>query len=145
MIKAGQDFWAGIFFLGLGIFILVVGRDLPVGTTVRMLQGYFPTMVAWLLCIVGGILSIKGMIVPGAPAPRFSARSLLPMIAIVAFGLLLRPFGLAVAITALIFIGSLGLRFKFLEACGLSLFMIIFIWLVFIKGLGLSLHLWPGS
>lgn len=143
MIKAGQDFWAGIFFLGLGIFILVVGRDLPTGTAVRMLQGYFPSMVAWLLCIVGGILSIKGMIVPGTPAPRLSARSMLPLVAIVAFGLLLRPLGLAVAMTVLIFTSSFGLRFRWLDACGLSIFMIIFTWLVFIRGLGLALNLWP--
>ncbi|MDR0441727.1 MAG: tripartite tricarboxylate transporter TctB family protein [Candidatus Accumulibacter sp.] len=144
MIKSGQDFWTGLFFLAMGIFILAAGWNLPMGTASRMLQGFFPGMVASLLCLVGVILCIKGMIVPGAPAPRFAVRSMLPLIAVVAFGLLLRPAGLAIAVSILIFVSSFGLRFKLLEAGGLSLFMIVFIWLVFVKGLGLPLQLWPG-
>jgi hypothetical protein len=144
MIKSGQDFWAGILFLALGIFILIVGRDLPTGTASRMLQGYFPSMAAWLLCVVGVILSVRAMFAPGASAPRFAVRSMLPLIAIVAFGLLLRPAGLVTAVSALIFISSFGLRFRFLDALALSFFMIVFICLVFVWGLGLPLHLWPS-
>lgn len=144
MIKSGQDFLAGLLFLAMGVFILITGWDLPVGTARRMLQGYFPSLVAWLLCLVGAILSVKGVITPGAPVPRFAIRSMLPLIAVVAFGLLLRPAGLAGAVTVLIFISSFGLSFRFLDALALSIFMIIFIWLVFVKGLGLPLHLWPG-
>jgi hypothetical protein len=144
MIKSGQDSCAGVLFLAIGVFVLVAGRDLPVGTATRMLQGYFPNLVAWSLCFIGVVLSVKGMVTPGASMPRLAIRPLLPLIAIVAFGLLLRPAGLAVAVTALIFISSLGLSFRLLDAIGLSLFMIGFIWLIFIKGLGLPLYLWPS-
>jgi hypothetical protein len=110
-----------------------------------MQQGYFPKLLAWALCIVGGIISIKAMIIPGAPAPRLAIRSFLPVMAVVAFGLLLRPTGLAIAITALIFISFIGSgSFRLVDAVALSLFLVLFIWLVFICGLGLPLRLWPN-
>ena len=143
MVKSGQDVLAGLLFLAVGVFMLVVGRDLPAGTASHMQQGYFPRLVAWSLCAVGAILSIKGMIVPGSRIPRFSIRSLLPLVAVVAFGLLLRPAGLAIAVTVLIFISSAGLEFRLINAVGLSIFLTLFIWLVFICGLGLPLVLWP--
>ncbi|MEI7672646.1 MAG: tripartite tricarboxylate transporter TctB family protein [Deltaproteobacteria bacterium] len=144
MIKIGQDFLAGLLFLAVGIFIFVTGRDLPLGSASSMRQGYFPRLLAWALCIVGGIISIKGLAIPGAPTPRFAFHSFLPVVAVVVFGLLLQPTGMAIAITALVFISSLGPDFRLLSAVGLSLFLILFIWLVFILGLGLPLQLWPS-
>jgi hypothetical protein len=144
MIKLGQDFLAGLLFLAVGIFIFVTGRDLPLGSASHMQQGYFPRLLAWSLCIVGGIIAIKGLIVRGAPIPRFAFHSFLPVAAVVVFGLLLQPAGMAIAIVALVFISSLGPDFRWLSAAGLSLFLILFIWLVFILGLGLPLQLWPS-
>ena len=144
MIKFGQDLLAGLLFLAAGIFIFVTGRDLPLGSASHMQQGYFPRLLAWSLCIIGGIISIKGLIVPGAPAPRFALHSFLPFVAVIAFGLLLQPAGMAIAITALVLISSLGSDFRLLSAVGLSLFLILFIWLVFVLGLALPIQLWPS-
>ena len=144
MIKSGQDLCAGLVFLAIGVFILVMGRDLSAGTAGNMQEGYFPRLVALLLCLVGAIISVRGMMVQGASMPRFAFRSMLPMIAIVAFALLLRPAGLAIAISVLIVVSSFGMRFRLFDVIALSLSMIVFIWLVFIKGLGLPLQLGPS-
>jgi len=64
--------------------------------------------------------------------------------AIAAFGYLLRPGGLIVA-TLVLVIGSAygGHEFKAKEATILGVALAIFVVLVFIKGLGLSMNVWP--
>jgi hypothetical protein len=64
--------------------------------------------------------------------------------AIAAFGYLLRPFGLVVA-TLVLVIGSArgGHEFKWKEQIILGVCLAIFVVLVFIKGLGLSMNIWP--
>jgi hypothetical protein len=145
MIKSGQDFWAGALFLAAGIFIFWTGRDLAFGTASRMASGYFPRLLAGALCIVGSILVIGSMVVRGEPTPRFAVRPLFPLVAIVVFGLLLKPAGLVIATTALIFISVLGAdRFRLRDAVVLSVLLTAFNWLVFIWGLGLLLPVWPA-
>ncbi len=64
--------------------------------------------------------------------------------AIAAFGYLLRPGGLVVA-TLVLVIGSAygGHEFKAKEATILGVVLAAFVVLVFIKGLGLSMNVWP--
>jgi hypothetical protein len=144
MIKSGQDLWAGVLFVVAGVFIFWAGWDLPVGTASRMAQGYFPKLLAWALCLVGGIIVIGSIIAPGAPTPRFAVRPLFPLVAVVAFGLLLRPTGLVIATTVLIFISVLGSdKFRLRDAVVLSILLTAFNWLVFIWGLRLTLPMWP--
>ena len=64
--------------------------------------------------------------------------------AIAAFGYLLRPGGLVVA-TLVLVIGSAygGHEFKLKESVILGVVLAAFVVLVFIKGLGLSMNVWP--
>jgi len=64
--------------------------------------------------------------------------------AVAAFGYLLRPMGLVVA-TLVLVIGSAygGHEFKAKEATILGVALAVFVVLVFIKGLGLSMNVWP--
>ena len=66
------------------------------------------------------------------------------LMAVAAFGYLLRPMGLVVA-TLVLVIGSAfgGHEFKAKEATILGVCLAIFVVLVFIKGLGLSMNVWP--
>ncbi len=66
------------------------------------------------------------------------------LMAVAAFGYLLRPMGLVVA-TLVLVIGSAygGHEFKLKESAILGVCMAIFVVLVFIKGLGLSMNVWP--
>jgi len=66
------------------------------------------------------------------------------LLAVAAFGYALRPFGLVVA-TCILVIGSAyaGHEFKKKEAIILAVCLSIFVVLVFIKGLGLSMNVWP--
>ncbi|MSQ52233.1 MAG: tripartite tricarboxylate transporter TctB family protein [Betaproteobacteria bacterium] len=66
------------------------------------------------------------------------------LMSIAAFGYLLRPMGLLVA-TMVLVIGSAygGHEFKWKESTILGVCMSLFVILVFIKGLGLSMNVWP--
>jgi hypothetical protein len=65
--------------------------------------------------------------------------------AVVAFGLLLRPAGLIVALLALIFISSLGSgEFKLKEILPLAIGLCLLVLAVFIWGLGLTIPVLPA-
>ena len=55
-INNGKDFWAGIMFVGTGVFFMIASRAFPMGTSVRMGPAYFPT-------VLGGILVVLGLII----------------------------------------------------------------------------------
>lgn len=55
-IKNGKDFWAGLMYMGFGIFFMVVARNYTMGSALRMGPAYFPT---WL----GGLLALLGLVV----------------------------------------------------------------------------------
>ena len=55
-IKNGKDFWAGLMYMGFGIFFMVIARNYTMGSALRMGPAYFPT---WL----GGLLTLLGLIV----------------------------------------------------------------------------------
>jgi hypothetical protein len=65
-------------------------------------------------------------------------------LAVVAFGITVRPLGLAVAIIALTTIASLaGREFRLLRVVLLSVGLIALSWVTFIYLLGLPMTLWP--
>jgi len=57
-IKNFQDFWCGIFFIGLGALAIYLSRDYPMGSALSMGPGYFPS---WL----GGIMIGFGVVIGG--------------------------------------------------------------------------------
>ena len=145
MIKAPQDFWSGLIFAAAGLFIFWVGWNYPMGTASRMSYGYFPQLVAAALCIVGAIVVMRALLARGPAAPKLAWRPMLPLAAVVAFGVLLRPAGLIVATFALIVLSVLGGdRFRPLDVLGLAVFLIPFNWFIFVWGLGLPLPVLPA-
>jgi hypothetical protein len=145
MIKAAQDFWSGLIFVAAGLFILWAGWHYPMGTAGRMSYGYFPKLLAGALCLVGAVIAGRALFLQGAPLARLAPRSLLPLVAVVAFGLLLRPAGLIVATFCLIVISvAAGDRFRSRDVIGLAVVLIPLNWLVFVRALGLPLPLLPA-
>lgn len=71
-IKSPKDFWAGLMFIGFGLFFVVVALGTPefvdklwgeklipgyqMGTAVRMGPAYFPVFLGGLLAILGAIV-----------------------------------------------------------------------------------------
>jgi hypothetical protein len=146
MIRAPQDFWAGLVFAAAGSLVLVVAWNYPKGTASQMSYGYFPMLLGSALCAIGVLTLVLSFRSPGAPVPRMALRPLLPLVAVVAFGALLKPAGLILASVILIVLSVLGTeRFRPLDMVALALLVIPFNWLVFVWALGMPLPLFPGS
>jgi hypothetical protein len=59
MKVAGKDFWAGLLFIAFGLGFMIVSRNYPMGTSVRMGPAYFPTMLGGLLAVLGAIILFR--------------------------------------------------------------------------------------
>ena len=144
-LKNTKDFWSGVMFIAFGLFFLVIGRNYDMGTATRMGPAYFPSLLGGLLALLGGIILFQSLMVKGEKVARMSLRPVFFItISLVAFGYLLRPVGLVLALAILIVTAAfVGHEFKFKEVFLLSVVLIIVSVLVFVKGLGLPFPLWP--
>jgi hypothetical protein len=61
-IRNGKDFWAGLMFLGIGIGFMIVSRNYPMGTAVRMGPAYFPTVLGGIMAVLGAIIFLRAFI-----------------------------------------------------------------------------------
>ena len=145
-IKSPRNFWAGLMFLGFGLFFAVWAlANYQMGTAVRMGPAYFPTLLGGLLALLGLAVLVESVGVQGPPVARFNFRPLvLISAACVAYGYLMKPLGLVFATAALVFISAYGgHQFKWKEVTILYVLLIVFSVLVFVKGLTLPFPLWP--
>jgi hypothetical protein len=75
-IKRPKDFWAGLMFMGFGLFAVVWSlTHYQMGSAVRMGPGYFPVLLGGLLAVLGAAVFAESLI--SAP-PAESTPLLLP-------------------------------------------------------------------
>lgn len=116
------------------------------GSAVRMGPGYFPALLGGLLVVLGLIVLARALAMDGPQVARFHLRPLLFVAgSVIAYGYLMRPGGLIVATAAAVFIGAAaGHEFKWKEVSVVALVLVLFSYLVFIKGLTLPFPMCPG-
>lgn len=146
-IKSPRDFWAGLMFIGVGLFFTAWAlANYQMGTAVRMGPAYFPTVLGGLLAFLGVLTLFESFAMEGPPVAKFNFRPLILIsAACVAYGYLMKPLGLVLATAALVFISAYGgHEFKWKEVIILYIALIVFSVLVFVKGLTLPFPLWPA-
>ena len=147
-IKSPKDFWAGLMFIGIGLFFAIWAVvQYQMGTAVRMGPAYFPTVLGGLLVVLGAIVLFGSFAIEGPKVPAFAFRPLiLVSVGCLLYGYLMKPLGLFAATCSLVVVGALGgHEFRWKEAVILCLVLCVFSWAVFIKGLGLPFPLWPAA
>lgn len=146
-IKAPRDFWAGLMFVVFGTAFVVVARNYQMGTAVRMGPAYFPTMLGGILIALGAIILLISFFTSGSPVPRIYLKPNFYVLgAVVLFAMLLKPLGLVLATAVLIAVSAYGgFEFRIKEVVILAVVLAAFATLVFVKGLGLPLPVWPGE
>ena len=158
-IRNKRDVAAGLLFATIGLVTIVGASEYPLGTMRSIGPGYFPIMIGIALALLGAGIAFQGMSFSGAAGATTSqdqdqARedddgiAIRPLImitlAVVAFGVTVRPFGLAIATVTLVALSSLaGREFGLLKVILLSAGLIALSWLTFIYLLGLPMTLWP--
>jgi hypothetical protein len=147
-IKSPKDFWAGLMFLGVGLFFAIWAvTNYQMGSAVRMGPAYFPAVLGGLMAFLGVMILAGSFALQGPKMPTFNLRPLVMIvIANVAYGYLMKPLGLVGATAVLVFIAALGgHEFKWKEVTILYVVLIVFSVLVFVKGLTLPFPLWPDA
>ena len=142
-----KDFWAGLMFIAFGILAVVVARDYPMGTAVRMGPGYFPTYLGAIMIVIGAITTGRSYRTEGEDIGRWGWRPLLWLsAAFAAFGLLIEGAGFVLALLALIVASSLaGRDTRPFELVILIAVLITGSVALFIYGLELPYRLFPWS
>lgn len=150
MIRSAKDFWAGLIYVTVGLSAIVIARDYPMGTALRMGPAYFPTILGGLLTGVGVVSVIRAFFLTGDPIGNFTVSGLAWVsAAIFVFGFLARQVGLALALPLLVVISARASEeFRWGPILALAAGLTIFCVLVFVNGLGIPLPIvgpWLGG
>lgn len=141
-----KDFLSGVMFIAFGLIALWFGRNLAMGTTVRMGPGYVPHMLAYIMMALGGIIVVVALVTPGeiTEAPKWKPITMVT-IGIVCFALLFESAGLIPALVVLILIASLGGdEFKITEVLFNMVVLSILCIVVFKVGLSMNISVIRG-
>jgi hypothetical protein len=61
-IKSQKDFWSGLMFIGSGLFFAFWAMAFyQMGTAVRMGPAYFPTVLGFLLAVLGALVLLESV------------------------------------------------------------------------------------
>ena len=61
-IRSQKDFWSGLMFIGSGLFFALWAMEFyQMGTAVRMGPAYFPTVLGFLLVVLGAIVLLQSV------------------------------------------------------------------------------------
>lgn len=144
-IKSPKDFWAGLMFIAFGLFFVVISGNYQMGSAVRMGPAYFPKVLGGMMAVLGAIVFFQSLVLQGPKVPHLSFKPLFYIsLSLVLFGYLLKPLGFILSLVVLVFVCAFGgHEFKAKEVAILTVVLIIFSVLVFVKGLTLPFPLWP--
>ncbi|MFN0315047.1 MAG: tripartite tricarboxylate transporter TctB family protein [Burkholderiales bacterium] len=144
-IKNPKDFYSGLLFMAFGLAAVIIGRDYPMGTAVRMGPGYFPTILGYILIVMGGILVFRGVVTRGEPVGGVAVKAMVLVLGAVSFFAgAVDVLGLVVSVAAVVLISSMANKgFKPVELAGLLLAMLGLSVGLFGYGLSLPFKIWP--
>lgn len=146
-IRNSPDFWAGIMFAAVGVFAAVASLKYDMGTARDMGPGYFPFWLGICLSVLGASVTLRSLSA-NAPVTRISSsdpKTVVILLGAVALaGVLLNVLGILLTVLILVLLSSMASHlFSWKVALITGLCLALFVWLAFIKALGLVFPLWP--
>ena len=146
-IRNQRDFWAGVLFIVTGLIFMVLSRQYNVGTSAKMGPGYFPMMLGGLRAVLGVMVVIPSVLKSAEvlKITKIEPRMvLLVLVAVAVYAFALPKLGFIVALFALIVISSIASHeFNLKTTLISSVILLVFSWLVFVKGLELQFPFLP--
>lgn len=140
-----QDIVGGLLLTALGVFVGLYASQYDMGTPARMGPGFFPTILGWILAVLGVLIALPAFFRRGPPITVQWGNAFFVLGAIVMFAFLLRPAGILVATFIAAFVASLADKeITWKGRVYVSLGVAAVTWLVFIFGLSMRLPLWPA-
>jgi Tripartite tricarboxylate transporter TctB family len=147
-IKSERDFWSGLMFLVVGIAFAWGATAYNFGSSAKPGPGYFPFGLGVILAILGALVLFKALTVEtegGDPVGGIAWKPLIVVLAAVAlFGFLLPRLGLMITLPILVLVSSWASdEFSWKVAVINAAVLAVASWGIFVKGLGLTLPVWP--
>lgn len=148
-IKSQRDFWSGLMFVAIGLGFAWGATNYSFGQSARPGPGYFPFGLGLLMAVLGGMVLFKALTIEtddGEPVGAFAWKPLITIVASVAtFGWALPHLGMFTAIPILVVVSAYaGDEFHWKDALINAIVLTVGSWLIFIKGLSLTIPLWPS-
>lgn len=135
---------AGAFFVAAGAAFIVNGvMTLDLGNATEMGPGYFPTLLAGALCMLGLAIGLQGAWSGASPFGRVSWRGVVLIgFSPVVFGAVIQPLGLVPALALSTLLASLSSRaIRFHLALSISFGLTAFCILIFFFALRMPIAL----
>ena len=147
-IKSGRDFWSGMMFLVVGLGFAWGALNYSFGTSARPGPAYFPFGLGIILALLGAFTIFEALTIEtedGEPVGAFAWRPLAIILGAVAlFGFMLPRVGMFISLPVLVVLASFASEeFTWVSTIVSAVLLTIFSWLVFSKGLGLTIPLLP--
>ena len=147
-LRNKQDFWSGIMFTVIGTGFAIGATSYSMGTSARMGPGYFPFWLGVCMAALGAVVAL------GAYSTNSEKVALekfdwgitsIVLGSVVLSGLVLDYLGVYISVFLLVYLSSYASHvFSWKVAIINAICLVIFVWLAFIKGLGLIFPLWPS-
>ncbi len=147
-IKSQKDFWSGLMFIVVGVAFAWGALNYSFGNSARPGPGYFPFGLGILLAILGGAVLFGALTVEtedGDPIGSWAWKPLIIVVlSLIGFGLALPRLGLVVSLPLLVFaVSTAGDEFHWKDALINAAILTTLSYVVFVKGLSLTLPVWP--
>ncbi|PLC52351.1 tricarboxylate transporter [Pollutimonas nitritireducens] len=147
-LRNKQDFWSGVMFVTIGVGFALVATNYSMGTAARMGPGYFPFWLGVCLAVLGATVTLGSLSSKAeeTEVEKFDWKIVFVVIGSVALcGSVLDFLGVYISVFLLVFLSSMASHiFNWKVAAINAIFIVLFVWLAFIKGLGLIFPLWPS-
>lgn len=147
-IKSEKDFWSGLMFIVVGIAFAYGATNYSFGSSARPGPAYFPFGLGIIMAVLGALILFKSLTIEVEGGDKIGPWPLKPGLwilgAVVLFGFALPKLGMAISLPLLIAVSSVGGgEFHWKEAVVMCAILTVGSWAIFIKGLGLTIPLWP--
>jgi len=146
-IRNQRDFWSGVLFIITGVVFMILSRQYQFGTAAKMGPGYFPTVLGGMMTVLGLMLLIPAISKrsPVVKVDRIDLKVILIiLLAVPVYAATLPSLGFIVSLFLLIIISSMASHeFTLKTALISSVVLLVFSWLVFVKGLELQFPFLP--
>jgi len=148
IIRSQQDFWSGLMFIFVGAAFSGGATLYSFGSSANPGPGYFPFGLGVLLAVIGLVVVVQALTITTQDGEKVGAFAWRPLVVIlasaVAFGALLPRLGMIVSLPILVLVSSIASRdHSGRDSVLCALVVTAFSWLIFIKGLGLRIPVWP--
>ena len=148
-IKSQRDFWSGIMFVVIGAAFAWGALNYSFGSSARPGPAYFPFGLGVLMAVLGASVLFKALTIEvegGDPIGHIAWKPLLVItLSVASFGWVLPHLGMIIALPVLVIVSAAASdEFHWKDAVINAIVLTIGSWIIFIKGLSLTIPLWPS-